>query len=73
MDQAELKATVRSCITQLLQEQEHRFKTLRAIGDCSAPGTVAAAVYDGHAAARYLQSEQDIYAPLFVREIPGLD
>jgi dimethylamine/trimethylamine dehydrogenase len=58
---------------QSLQEHETRFKTLRAIGDCNAPGTVAAAVYDGHAAARYLQSEQDIYAPLFRREIPALD
>ena len=58
---------------QSLQEHEHGFKTLRAIGDCNAPGTVAAAVYDGHAAARYLQSERDIYAPLFAREIPGLD
>jgi len=52
---------------------EERFKTLRAIGDCNAPGTVAAAVYDGHAAARYLESEQDIYAPLFAREMPAFD
>ncbi len=50
-----------------------RFKTLRAIGDCNAPGTVAAAVYDGHSAARYLESDQDIYAPLFRRELPALD
>ncbi|MCP4390477.1 MAG: hypothetical protein GY802_19435, partial [Gammaproteobacteria bacterium] len=58
---------------QALLEFEDRFKTLRAIGDCNAPGTVAAAVYDGHSAARYLESEQDIYAPLFTREIPALD
>ena len=58
---------------QSLQEHEHRFKTLRAIGDCHAPGTVAAAVYDGHSAARYLESEQDIYAPLFRREMTALD
>ena len=58
---------------QALLEQEDRFKTLRAIGDCNAPGTVAAAVYDGHAAARYLQSDEDVYAPLFTREIPALD
>jgi len=56
-----------------LLEQEHRFKTLRAIGDCNAPGTVAAAVYDGHSAARHLESGQDIYAPLFARELPALD
>ncbi|MCP4389084.1 MAG: FAD-dependent oxidoreductase, partial [Gammaproteobacteria bacterium] len=43
---------------QALLEFEDRFKTLRAIGDCNAPGTVAAAVYDGHSAARYLESEQ---------------
>jgi len=54
-------------------KQDHRFKTLRAIGDCNAPGTVAAAVYDGHSAARYLQSGKDFYAPLFVREMPAID
>ncbi|MDH3219682.1 MAG: FAD-dependent oxidoreductase, partial [Gammaproteobacteria bacterium] len=54
-----------------LLDTEDRFKTLRAIGDCNAPGTVAAAVYDGHAAARYLESGQDIYAPLFVRDMPA--
>jgi dimethylamine/trimethylamine dehydrogenase len=58
---------------QALLEHEDRFKTLRAIGDCNAPGTVAAAVYDGHSAARYLESDQDIYAPLFAREMPTLD
>ena len=45
-----------------------QFKTLQAIGDCHAPGTVASAVYDGHLAAENLQEEQDYYAPLFVRE-----
>jgi dimethylamine/trimethylamine dehydrogenase len=60
-------------LLQSLQEHEHRFSTLRAIGDCNAPGTVAAAVYDGHSAARYLQSGEDIYAPLFAREMPALD
>lgn len=58
---------------QSLLEQEHRFETLRAIGDCNAPGTVAAAVYDGHSAARHLESGQDVYAPLFARELPALD
>jgi dimethylamine/trimethylamine dehydrogenase len=58
---------------QALLEQEHRFKTLRAIGDCNAPGTIAAAVYDGHSAARYLQSGKDIYAPLFAREMPEIE
>ena len=58
---------------QALLAFESRFKTLRAIGDCHAPGTVAAAVYEGHSAARYLESDQDYYAPLFVREIPAVD
>ncbi len=58
---------------QALLAFEDRFKTLRSIGDCNAPGTVAAAVYDGHSAARYLESGQDYYAPLFAREIPALD
>ena len=56
-----------------LLQHHHRFKTLRAIGDCNAPGTVAAAVYDGHSAARYLESEQDIYTALYRREMPALD
>ena len=58
---------------QELLEHEDRFKSLRAIGDCLAPGIVAAAVYDGHAAARHLESGQDIYAPLYAREMPALD
>jgi dimethylamine/trimethylamine dehydrogenase len=56
-----------------LQPYSDRFQTLRSIGDCNAPGTVAAAVYDGHSTARYLQSAEDDYAPLFVREMPVLD
>ncbi len=58
---------------QALLAQEERFDTLRAIGDCHAPGTVAAAVYDGHSAARHLGSGEDTYAPLFNRELPALD
>jgi dimethylamine/trimethylamine dehydrogenase len=57
---------------QVLLTCEERFQSLRAIGDCHAPSTVAAAVYDGHSAARHLQSQQDIYAPLFVRDIPEI-
>ena len=56
-----------------LMEHQAKFKTLLAIGDCEAPSTVAAAVYAGHLAARNLQSEEDIYEPLFRREMPGLD
>jgi dimethylamine/trimethylamine dehydrogenase len=56
-----------------LCEHREKFATLRAIGDCHAPSTVAAAVYDGHSAARHLESGADVYAPLFNREIPALD
>ena len=55
-----------------LSEHADRFKTLLAVGDCLAPGTVAAAVYDGHLAARNLESDVDFYEPLFRREMPGL-
>ncbi len=56
-----------------LSEHEDSFETLLAIGDCEAPGTVAAAVYAGHLAARNLESDLDFYTPLFRREMPGLD
>ncbi|MCH6565949.1 MAG: FAD-dependent oxidoreductase [Proteobacteria bacterium] len=56
-----------------LSAYSDKFKTLLCIGDCLAPGTVAAAVYDGHLAARNLESEIDFYAPLFRREMPGLE
>ena len=58
---------------QSLLAHEDRFATLRVLGDCKAPSTVAAAVYDGHSAARYLESAQDEYAALFIRDIPALD
>ncbi len=61
-----------SVYTDLLA-QENKFKTLIAIGDCEVPSTVAAAVYAGHLAARNLDSGEDFYAPLFRREMPGLD
>ena len=60
-------------LMQALLARQQGFQTLRAIGDCHAPGTVAAAVYDGHSAARRLQSEEDEYAPLFRRELPSID
>ncbi len=58
---------------QALLEHQDRFRTLENIGDCKAPGTVAAAVYDGHLSARNLESTLDYYEPLFRREMPGLD
>jgi len=58
---------------QALLPHEDRFKTLENIGDCKAPSTVAAAIYDGHLTARNLDSSVDYYEPLFRREMPGLD
>ena len=60
-------------LLQALVARQQSFQTLRAIGDCHAPGTVAAAVYDGHSAARRLQSKDDEYAPLFTRDLPLID
>ena len=42
-------------------------KTLKCIGDCHAPATIAAAVYSGHLAARELQAEPQEEVP-FLRE-----
>jgi len=42
-------------------------KTLKCIGDCLAPSTIAAAVYSGHLAARELESGQHEEVP-FLRE-----
>ena len=42
-------------------------KTLKCIGDCLAPSTIAAAVYSGHLAARELESGQQEEVP-FLRE-----
>jgi dimethylamine/trimethylamine dehydrogenase len=46
-------------------------RTLSAIGDCLAPGTVASAVYLGHLAARNLDGEE-WDAALFRREMPSV-
>ena len=46
---------------------EAGIKTLKCIGDCLAPSTIAAAVYSGHLAARELESVQHEEVP-FLRE-----
>ena len=46
---------------------EAGIKTLKSIGDCLAPSTIAAAVYSGHLAARELESDQKEEVP-FLRE-----
>lgn len=62
--------TSNDALYQALIESPTQFKTLQAIGDCEVPGTVAAAVYAGHEAARLFESGADQYAHLFRREIP---
>jgi dimethylamine/trimethylamine dehydrogenase len=47
-------------------------QTVRAIGDAWAPGTIAAAVWDGHRYAREMDVEIDADSPPFRREITGL-
>lgn len=46
---------------------EAGIKTLKCIGDCLAPSTIAAAVYSGHLAARELEAEPQEEVP-FLRE-----
>jgi dimethylamine/trimethylamine dehydrogenase len=58
------------------QQQEHLddlpFGILR-IGDCMAPATIAAAVYDGHRAARELDNPPDPDTVPFKRERALID
>ncbi|NNF11328.1 MAG: FAD-dependent oxidoreductase [Acidimicrobiia bacterium] len=46
--------------------------SVTAIGDCSAPGTIAAAVWDGHRFAADLNEEVDRDGPPFRREVTAL-
>jgi dimethylamine/trimethylamine dehydrogenase len=48
------------------------FKSITAIGDAEAPGTIAAAVFAGRRYAEELEVVRDIDAPLFRREVTGL-
>ena len=47
-------------------------RSLKAIGDCLAPGLVAAAVWGGHRYARELDVEIPTDEPPFRREVMGL-
>jgi dimethylamine/trimethylamine dehydrogenase len=46
-------------------------RTVRRVGDCLAPGTIAAAVYGGHRYAREIEEPERDEVP-FLREIPGM-
>ncbi len=50
---------------------EAGIRTLQCIGDCLAPGTIAAAVHSGHLAAREIEEETEETAP-FSREYVAL-
>jgi dimethylamine/trimethylamine dehydrogenase len=72
--------TARLPADELLCELEQRrgeweaagLRSVRAIGDAVAPGTIAAAVWDGHRYAEELDVETDPNAGPFRREITGL-
>jgi dimethylamine/trimethylamine dehydrogenase len=53
--------------------QASGIKSLRAIGDCAAPSTIAAAVHDGHLAARELDAPPANPDMPFRREEVALD
>ena len=53
--------------------QEAGIKSVRAIGDCDAPSTIAQAVYDGHRAARELDAPPANPDLPFRREEVSLD
>ncbi len=46
-------------LTGLKSLADHRIKSVEIIGDCEAPGTIAAAVYSGHRYARQLDNPVD--------------
>ncbi len=48
------------------------FKSIVAIGDAAAPGTIAAAVFSGRRYAEELEVPRDVDAPLFRREVTQL-
>ncbi len=51
---------------------EAGIQSLTRIGDCEAPGTIAAAVHAGHRYARELDVAQDPDVTPFRRELPAL-
>jgi dimethylamine/trimethylamine dehydrogenase len=55
----------------LFKVLQGRAKSVTLIGDCNAPGTIAAAVYAGHRFARELGEAPDVGVP-FRRELPAL-
>ena len=50
------------------QQENAGIRALSRIGDCLAPGTIAAAVYEGHRFAREFDRTADVDAVPFKRE-----
>ncbi len=61
-----------TALYEALAQSDHSLSTLKLIGDCEAPSTMAAAVYAGHLAARSLECEAEAEAGLFQRELISL-
>jgi dimethylamine/trimethylamine dehydrogenase len=55
-----------------LEWRDHGIRSITAIGDCLAPGTIAHAVYSGHRYARLLDATTDPDAVAFRREVTQL-
>jgi dimethylamine/trimethylamine dehydrogenase len=55
-----------------LEWRDHGIRSVTAIGDCLAPGTIAHAVYSGHRYARLLDATSDPDAVAFQREVTQL-
>ena len=51
---------------------DHGIASIKPIGDCLAPGTIAHAVHSGHRFARELDQTIDMDRPTSRREVPGL-
>ncbi len=66
-----IPVTMRNPRQTLFAELQGRAKSVTLIGDCNAPGTIAAAVYAGHRFAREL-GEEAVEGVPFRRELPAL-
>lgn len=69
-----LLVTQRKPVTELFDALQNENVDAEIIGDASAPGLIADAVYAGHLAARNFQADPvEIEAAMFRREIPALN
>ncbi len=64
--------TMRDPVDALVHELRGAVGSVTAIGDCHAPGLLAAAVWSGHRYARELDTEKVVDSPPFRREVMAL-